>query len=246
MDRMLYIAMSGAKEILLAQANTTNNLANANTVGFKRDLEAFKAVPIEGPGYASRVYTQTEGTGTDFTQGPLITTGRPLDVALNGPGWIAVQGPNGQEAYTRAGELKINANGLLTTSQGYPVIGNSGPIAVPPHDKLDIAHDGTITVLPSGQQPNALAVVDRIKLVNPPDANLVKGLDGLMHARNGQPLPASADVSLVSGALEGSNVNTVNAMVKMISLARQFEMQVKMMKTAENNDQASAQLIRLA
>ncbi|AOV16616.1 flagellar basal-body rod protein FlgF [Acidihalobacter aeolianus] len=246
MDRMLYIAMSGAKEIMLAQANTTNNLANANTVGFKRDLEAFKAIPIEGPGYASRVYTQDEGTGTDFTQGPLITTGRSLDVAINGPGWIAVQGPNGQEAYTRAGELKVNSNGLLTTNQGYPVIGNSGPIAVPPNQKIEIGADGTITVLPSGQQPSALAVVDRIKLVNPPDSQLAKGLDGLMHTRNGQPLQASANVSLVSGALEGSNVNTVNAMVKMISLARQYEMQVKMMKTAETNDQASAQLIRLA
>jgi flagellar basal-body rod protein FlgF len=246
MDRMLYIAMSGAKEIMLQQANTTNNLANANTVGFKRDLEAFKAVPIDGPGYASRVYTQDQGVGTDFSAGPTISTGNPLDVAVKGQGWIAVQGPNGQEAYTRAGQLKIDGNGILTTSQGYPVIGNSGPISIPPSDKIDIGSDGTITVRPSGQQPNALAVVDRIKLVNPPASNLVKGASGLMETRNGTPAPADANVNVVSGMVEGSNVNTVESMVRMISLARQYELQVKVMKTSEQNDQASAQLIRLA
>jgi flagellar basal-body rod protein FlgF len=245
MDRMLYIAMSGAKETMLQQANTTNNLANANTVGFKRDLEAFKAVPIDGPGYASRVYTQDQGIGTDFSAGPMISTGNPLDIAVKGQGWIAVQGPNGREAYTRAGQLKIDGNGILTTSQGYPVMGSSGPISIPPSDKIDIGSDGTITVRPNGQQPNALAVVDRIKLVNPPESSLVKSASGLMQTRNGAPVPADANVSVETGMVEGSNVNTVESMVRMISLARQYELQVKTMKAAEQNDQASAQLIRL-
>jgi flagellar basal-body rod protein FlgF len=245
MDRMLYIAMSGAKEIMLQQANTTNNLANANTVGFKRDMEAFKAVPIDGPGYASRVYTQDQGVGTDFSAGPLISTGNPLDIAVKGQGWIAVQGPNGREAYTRAGQLKIDGNGMLTTSQGYPVMGSSGPISIPPSEKIDIGTDGTITVQPNGQKPNALAVVDRIKLVNPPEADLVKSASGLMETRNGAPVAADANVSVETGMVEGSNVNTVESMVRMISLARQYELQVKTMKTAEQNDQASAQLIRL-
>ncbi|MEJ2059014.1 MAG: flagellar basal-body rod protein FlgF [Gammaproteobacteria bacterium] len=244
MDRMLYIAMSGAKELMQAQAVNTNNLANTSTVGFKRDLDAFQAVPIQGPGYDSRAYTEDGGAGTDFTPGPLTTTGRALDVAVNGKGWIAVQAPDGSEAYTRAGELKLTSNGLLTTSQGYPVLGNSGPIAVPPNQQIHIGHDGTITVEPSGQLPSALAVVDRIKLVNPPASNLAKGKDGLMHTRDGQLPPVSADVSITSGALEGSNVNTVDSMVRMIALARQYEMQVKLMKTAENNDQASAQLLQ--
>jgi flagellar basal-body rod protein FlgF len=245
MDRMLYIAMSGAKEIMLQQANTTNNLANASTVGFKRDMEAFKAVPIDGPGYASRVYTQDQGVGTDFSAGPLISTGNPLDIAVKGQGWIAVQGPNGREAYTRAGQLKIDGNGMLTTSQGYPVMGSSGPISIPPSEKIDIGTDGTITVQPNGQKPNALAVVDRIKLVNPPEADLVKSASGLMETRNGAPVAADANVSVETGMVEGSNVNTVESMVRMISLARQYELQVKTMKTAEQNDQASAQLIRL-
>lgn len=246
MDRMLYIGMSGAKEIMLQQANTTNNLANANTVGFKRDLEAFKAVPISGPGYQSRVYTQTQGVGTDFSPGPMIATGNPLDIAVKGQGWIAVQGPNGREAYTQAGQLRVNSSGILTTSQGYPVIGNAGPISIPPSTKIDIGSDGTITVRPNGQQPNALAVVDRIKLVNPPQSSLVKGPAGLMHTRSGRPAPANANVSIETGMLEGSNVNTVQSMVKMISLARQYDLQVKVMKTADQNAQASAQLIRLA
>ncbi|MEJ2630753.1 MAG: flagellar basal-body rod protein FlgF [Acidihalobacter sp.] len=245
MDRMLYIGMSGAKEIMLQQANTTNNLANASTVGFKRDMEAFKAVPIDGPGYASRVYTQDQGVGTDFSAGPLISTGNPLDIAVKGQGWIAVQGPNGREAYTRAGQLKIDGNGMLTTSQGYPVMGSSGPISIPPSEKIDIGTDGTITVQPNGQKPNALAVVDRIKLVNPPEADLVKSVSGLMETRNGAPVAADASVSVETGMVEGSNVNTVESMVRMISLARQYELQVKTMKTAEQNDQASAQLIRL-
>ncbi|MEJ2480194.1 MAG: flagellar basal-body rod protein FlgF [Acidihalobacter sp.] len=245
MDRMLYIAMSGAKETMLQQENTTNNLANANTVGFKRSLEAFKAVPVDGPGYASRVYTQDQGIGTDFSSGPMVSTGNPLDIAVKGQGWIAVQGPNGREAYTRAGQLKIDGNGILTTSQGYPVMGSSGPISIPPSDKIDIGSDGTITVRPNGQQPNALAVVDRIKLVNPPESTLVKGASGLMQTRNGAPVPADANVNVETGMVEGSNVNTVESMVHMISLARQYELQVKTMKTAEQNDQASAQLIRL-
>jgi len=243
MDRMLYIAMSGARELMQAQAVNTNNLANASTVGFKQDLDAFQAVPIAGPGYASRIYTTDGGQGTDTSQGAMMTTDRPLDIAVDGPGWIAVQAPDGREAYTRSGDLRITSNGLLTTSQGYPVLGNSGPIAVPPNQQLHIGHDGTITVEPSGQQPSALAVVDRIKLVNPPRNSLAKGTDGLMHTRDGRVLAPSADVSVVAGALETSNVNTVDALVRMIALARQYETQIKLMKTAENNDQASAQLL---
>lgn len=246
MDRMLYIGMSGAKEVMLQQSNTTNNLANANTVGFKRDLQSFKAVPIVGPGYRSRIYTQDHGAGTDFKPGPLISTGNPMDIAVKGSGWIAVQGPGGQEAYTRAGQLKINHNGLLTTNQGNLVIGNAGPISIPPSSKINIGNDGTITVRPNGQQPDALAVVNRIKLVNPPHKDLIKTSSGLMHMKNGKPAKANANVHVASGVLEGSNVNTIESMVNMISLARQYDLQVKVMKTAQQNAQASAQLINLS
>ena len=246
MDRMLYIAMSGAKETALAQARNSHNLANASTTGFKASLDAFSSRPVSGPGHDTRTYAMTEDMRVDFSSGPLQATGRDLDVAVNGVGWIAVQGPDGTEAYTRAGDLRVDSVGLLTTGTGLPVLGDGGPIAVPPFETLEIGSDGTISIRPLGQEANALAQVDRIKLVNPDPAELVRGEDGLIRHALMQEQPADAQVSLVGGMLEASNVNTVEAMVKMIDLARHFEMQVKMMKTAEDNDAASASLLRMS
>jgi flagellar basal-body rod protein FlgF len=244
MDRMLYVAMSGASETLLAQSNNSHNLANANTTGFLADLQQFRSMPVFGDGFPTRVYAQSERPQIDFTPGPILSSDRDLDVAVKGQGWIAVQADDGTEAYTRAGDLKIDANGLLTTGTGLPVMGNGGPIAIPPAEKVDIAADGTISIRPLGQGPNELAVIDRIKLVNPPQDTLEKGMDGLIHLKDGGEAEAAADAQLVSGALEGSNVNLVDAMVDMIELSRRFEMQVKMMKTAEEADNASASLLR--
>lgn len=246
MDRMLYIAMNGARQTELAQALHTNNLANASTTGFRADLAQFRSQPVFGPGYASRVYGMTERPATDFSHGPMETTGRELDVAINGDGWIAVQSGDGSEAYTRAGSLRINSLGLLETASGLPVLGNGGPVAIPPAEKVEIGSDGTITVRAQGEAPTALAVTDRIRLVKPDSAELQKGEDGLFRLKSGNPAPADASVQLVSGALEGSNVNAVDAMVNLITLARQFETQVKMMETARDNDSASAQLMRMA
>ncbi|MEQ6341993.1 MAG: flagellar basal-body rod protein FlgF [Gammaproteobacteria bacterium] len=245
MDRMLYVAMSGAKQTMLAQAVNTNNLANVNTTGFRSDLEAFRSLPVYGPGYPSRVYAQTETPGTDLLAGTLSTTGRELDVAVNGAGWIAVQAADGSEAYTRAGDLRVTVNGQLETGAGRPVMGNGGPIAVPPFEKLEIGADGTISIRPVGQAANALAVVDRIKLVNPPLGQMEKGTDGLMRVKDGKSAVADAAVQLSSGVLESSNVNAVEAMVRMIELGRQFETQIKMMRAAQENDAASAQLMRM-
>jgi flagellar basal-body rod protein FlgF len=246
MDRMLYIAMTGAKESMLSQAMSSHNLANANTSGFRADLEAAQSMPLHGPGYASRAYSQVEGAGTDFTPGALMSTGRPLDVAVNGEGWIAVQAPDGSEAYSRAGDLRVDSAGRLMTGAGRPVLGNGGPIAVPPFEKLEIGTDGTLSIRPVGQGPETLAAVDRIKLVNPPLEQLRKGEDGLMRTADGLPAVADARVSLVTGSLESSNVNPVEAMVGLIESARQFEMQVKMMRAAEENDQNAAQLMRMS
>jgi flagellar basal-body rod protein FlgF len=245
MDRLLYVAMTGARETMQAQAVNAQNLANASTTGFRADLQSFQSLPVNGPGYASRVYGMAEGQGIDASPGPAIGTGRELDVAINGDGWIAVQGPDGNEAYTRAGDLRVDSLGLLRTGTGRPVMGNGSPIAVPPFEKIEIAGDGTITIRPLGQGPNALAVVDRIKLVNPPSSELVKGADGLIHRKGGGPAEADASVEIQVGALESSNVNTVEAMVNLIQLARQYETQVKMMQNAEENDKASAQLMRM-
>lgn len=246
MDRMLYIAMSGAKETMLSQAVNTHNLANASTTGFKASFDAFVTKQIAGVGHDSRAYALTQDTQADFSHGTQIATGNPLDVAVMGDGWITVQAPDGMEAFTRAGDLRVNEFGLLVNGAGHPVMGNDGPITVPPFESLEIAGDGTITIRPLGQDVNALAIVNRIKLVRPENmAEMVRGADGLVRQRDGQLVPPDGNVRLATGMLESSNVNAVNAMVNMIALARRFEMQVKMMDTAQQNDEATAQLMRM-
>jgi flagellar basal-body rod protein FlgF len=246
MDRMLYVAMSGAKETLMAQASNSNNLANVNTPGFMEDLNQFRSMPVYGPGYPTRVYALDERPDINFDKGSLQSTGNPLDVAINGEGYFAVQAADGSEAYTRRGDLKVDANGLVTNGEGLPVIGNGGPLALPPMERLEIAPDGTITVLPEGATPEALAIVDRIKMVNPPADALYKGEDGLLRMKEGGEADADAATQLVSGSIESSNVNVADALVNMIELSRKFELQVKMMKNAEEMDKASASLMNMS
>lgn len=244
MDRMLYIGMVGAREAVDAQGVVSNNLANANTTGFRADLQHLQSQPLYGPGYDSRVYSTAESPASDFAPAPPITTGRDLDVAVQGEGWIAVQAADGNEAYTRAGDLRISAGGILTNGAGHPVLGNSGPVALPPAEKIEIGSDGTVSAKLLGQ--DNLAVLDRIKLVRPPNEDLTKGLDGLFRLQGGEEADADASVSLISGAVESSNVNSVEALVQMMSLARLFELQVKVMKEAEDTDAAANQLVRVS
>lgn len=247
MDRVLYLAMSGAKQALQAQGAVSHNLANVSTTGFRADLEQFRSMPVYGPGHPSRVYALQERPGIDFSPGPIQSTGRDLDIAVkNDNGFIAVQSPDGGEAYTRAGDLRVSAGGLLTNGAGHLVLGNGGPVALPPGEKMEIGQDGTISMRPLGQGANTLAEIDRIKLVLPPMDQLEKGADGLFRMRDGQPLPADAAVTVASGALEGSNVNPVGAMVKMIELSRLYEVQVKLMNTAKEDDAAALQMMRLS
>lgn len=245
MDRMLYVVMSGAKETLLAQANNSHNLANANTPGFLADLQTFRSMPVHGDGHPTRVYSMSERPAVEFKHGAAVSTGRSLDVAINGDGWFAVQSGDGSEAYTRRGDLRVDSNGLLTTGNGLPVIGNNGPIAIPPAEKLDIAADGTISIRPLGQTATELAVIDRIKMVNPPLDGMDKDKDSLMRLKDGAEAPADADTQLATGVLESSNVNIVDAMVQMIGLSRRFELQVKMMKEASEAEKSLASIIRM-
>ena len=246
MDRMLYVGMTGAQQAMKAQNVNNNNLANANTAGFRADTHDFRSAEIEGPGYRSRVNAVAEGRGTDFSEGSMQTTERDMDVAVQGDGWIAVQAPDGEEAYTRAGDLRVNANGILTNGSGHPVLGDAGPVAVPPHDELSIGNDGTVSIVPQGQTGDAMAMADRIKLVNPDEDDLVKGEDGLMRMDDGEAADADADVRLATGVLEGSNVSATESLVNMIQLSRSYEMQVKTMQTADENSQAASELLRSA
>ena len=245
MDRMLYVAMTGAKETLNAQAVNNHNLANASTTGFRAELSAFQSRAVDGSGYASRVYATNASVGWDNQSGALLSTGRDLDVAIHGDGWIAVQGPDGKEAYTRAGDLQVDANGQLTTGTGHPVLGDGGPITVPPYTSIYFARDGSISIVAQGQTPDTTSTVERIKLVKPSDVDMARGDDGLFRMKDGSSAPSDPGVQLSSGTLESSNVNTADAMVTMIELARHFEMQVKAIRTAEENAAAAAQIMRL-
>jgi len=247
MDRSLYIGMSGAKQTLLAQTANSNNLSNSQTTGFKSDFEQFRAMPVFGPGFPTRAYAMTERPGTDWRQGPLQTTGREFDIAIKGPGWIAVQGQNGREAYTRAGDLQVTPQGLLQTGAGLQLVNQAGnPITIPPYQKVEIGRDGTISIIPRGANAATLAVVDQIKLVNPPLDNLEKLTDGLMYTKDQAAVLPDANVTLAQGVLEGSNVNPVDALVEMIELARHYELQVKVMKTADENSAAASKLVNMA
>ena len=238
MDRMIYLSMSGAKAALQRQDSLANNLANVSTNGFRAELTAFRAVPIRGDGASTRVFSLETTPGYNDEQGPINATGRSLDVAMTGKTWLAVQGLDGTEAYTRAGALSVNTEGVLVTQEGLPVNGDGGPITLPPNSQVDIADDGTITAKVEGQKPQQ---VGKLKLVSA-DVPMNRGPDGLFRADSGD-LSADPAARVQSGALEGSNVSPVATMVGMIAAARQFEHQMKMLENAEKQDQQASKLL---
>ena len=243
MDRGLYVAMTGAKQIMQAQAVNNHNIANASTTGFRADSVAFTSEPIYGPGYATRVNAVAGDAGVDFSSGVVTSTSRPLDIAINGKGFIAVQGADGKEAYTRAGDLQVSAEGAVTTGSGLPVLSESGPINLPAATSITVGNDGTISVLPVGLQPVAVAPTERIKLVNPPAQSLQKGDDGLLRLKDGSKAPADPTVTLMPGELESSNVNAAQSLINMIELQRLYEFQVRSMNSSDQNEQTSEQMM---
>lgn len=245
MDRLIYTAMTGAKHALEQQATTSNNLANATTTGFRAQIDQFRAVPVQGAILPTRAFVVDSTTGSDFRSGAIQQTGRELDVAVQGDGWIVVQATDGSEAYTRNGSLKLDENGVLQTHDGLNVMGDGGPLSIPPGRNVAIGKDGTISLVPDGSAATGLTSVGRLKLVNPPTADLVRGDDGLFRMKDGQTAEADPNVKVVSGALESSNVNVVDAMVNMISLARSFDMNMKLLQNAESNDSKAGQLLSM-
>lgn len=240
MDRMIYLSMAGAKAAMQRQEVLTHNLANASTTGFREEMAAFRAVPVRGDGASTRVYSLETTLGYNPDPGAVVPTGRNLDVALKGNAWLAVQGLDGTEAYTRAGALDVNAEGLLVTQSGLQVVGDAGPITIPEKAQAQIAADGTVTATVPGGRPQNLG---KLKLVTP-EEKLTRGEDGLFRSPNGD-LDADATARLQDGALEGSNVNPVETMVAMITAARQFEHQMKLMQTSEKQEQAASRLLSI-
>lgn len=246
MDRVIYTAMTGASHALTQQAGMANNMANATTNGFRAEMHAFRAVPIEGDGLPTRAFVVDASVMADFTPGTLQQTGRSLDIAIQGQGFISLGMPDGSEAYTRSGNLSVSTNGLLQTANGTLVQGENGPITIPPDTEVAIASDGTVSIIPRSGTPNTVSVVGRIKLFNPPEHALERGGDGLFRLQAGMTGDqGNANVTVVSGFLEGSNVDMAAEMVSMISVARQFEMQLKVISTADENDRAATKLLSL-
>lgn len=248
MDKALYIGMSGAKQNMLSQRAHANNLANVNTTGFKRDFAQARSMPVFGEHYPTRAYAMAERPGTDLSAGALMDTGRKLDVAVEDNGWLAIQNDQGDEVFTRTGSLQIDVNGLVRLPGGEPVIGNGGPVALPPFESVEIGADGTLSVVPVGGAPGELVEVDRLKLVSFSPGSLEKGLDGFMRRKPDQaidgPEPPDADLRVASGFLESSNVNAVEEMISNLQLSRQYEMQVKVMAAAKDNSEAAARLLQ--
>ncbi len=250
MDKALYVAMTGARASLQAQGTLSHNLANTDTPGFKEALANTEAFPIKGDGYASRVDALHVDAGFNRRQGAQQITGNPLDLSLQAGNWLAVQAPagtGGGEAYTRGAALSITPNGQLVTAGGHAVLDENGaPIAIPPHQAMDIGNDGTISIIPLGEGPQTMANIGRIRVVQAADDRLERGLDGLMRNTDPQlPFVQAQGKSLESGQLEGSNVDAAGALVQMIQLQRQYEMQVKVIKHGDENARSANSLLRL-
>jgi flagellar basal-body rod protein FlgF len=244
MDRLIYLAMTGAQQLLQQQAVTSHNLANAATTGYKAETAAFRVAPVVGgAGHPTRAYAVASTTGADLAAGAIQPTGRDLDVAIEGEGFLAVQALDGTEGYTRNGSLDVSPDGELRTRSGLTVLGEGGPLIVPPDSKITIGRDGTVSAVTEGPQANTVTVVGRLKLVKIAQADIVRGGDGLFRTRGGEAADADPAVVVASGALESSNVNAVSAMVDMINLARQFEMHMKLLQNAESNEQRATQLL---
>lgn len=245
MDKLVYTAATGLKAHMASQAAIANNMANASTIGFRADRVVFARLDVKGSGFDTRSPASEEVVDADRKPGAIMHTGRALDVAIPGDSWLAVQATDGTEAYTRRGDLRIAASGVLETGDGFPVIGSGGPITLPPAQKVSIAADGTISIVPMGGDANAAQAIDRLKLASPKGSDTVKGLDNLLHVRGGGVLPGDLDATVETASLEGSNVDMTQALVDMIENQRAYEVQANLMKSAKDMDESAASLMRM-
>ena len=243
MDRLIYTAMTGAKATMGQEAAVAHNLANVATTGFRAEIHRLRAVAVQSEALPSKAFVVDASVGSDFSTGAVSQTGNSLDVAINGKGWFAVQTPDGNEAYTRSGSFQVDENGVLRTRNGLELVGDGGQIAIPPDNSVEISSDGTITAIPVNGARNTANPVGRLKLVNPPENELKRGEDGLFRLANGQAADMDESVKVAGGYLEGSNVNVVEEMVRMISLARQYDLNTKLLQNAQENDKAASQIL---
>jgi flagellar basal-body rod protein FlgF len=245
MDRLIYSSLTAMRGAMARQTSVANNLANAQTPGFRADVAEAQALWLKGQTFESRALASEEVVNADMRAGAITQTGRDLDVAINGEAMFAVQAVNGDEAYTRRGDLQLTETGLLTTGDGRPVLGAQGPITLPPADKISIDTEGRILIVPRGGDAAQPQEVDRLRLASPAGSSIAKGLDGLFRVKDGGVLPDDPDARVLSGHLEGSNVSTTQALVEMIEASRSWDTQLKMLGDARDMDSSTADLMRL-
>jgi len=245
MDRLIYTALSGMRGSMSRQTVTANNLANANTVGFRAEMDSARSLWVRGAGLETRAPVSEEVTGADMSAGSITQTGRELDVAMTGDALLAVQATDGSEAYTRRGDLQVAASGVLTTGDGRPVLGEAGPVTIPPADSVRIAEDGAVWIVPQGGDPNQPQQIERLKLVSPQGSRVAKAMDGLFRQMDGGTLPADPQARVVPGSLEGSNVNTSQTLIDMIEASRGWDMQLQLVTSAREMDTSAADLMRM-
>ena len=245
MDRLVYTALSGLRSQMQAQSTIANNIANASTTGYRAERVNFDRLILQGQGFESRELASEEVNDFDRRAGTLVQTARPLDVAVAGDSWMAVQAKDGTEAYTRRGDLNVASSGVLETGDGFPVMGSGGPITVPPYQSIAIAGDGSVTIVPPGGDASQPQIIDKIKLVSTDGTQTSKGLDNLLHVKGGGVLPEDLDGKVQSGALEQSNVNLTQSLVDMIENQRSYEVQANLLKEAKTMDESSASLMRM-
>jgi flagellar basal-body rod protein FlgF len=245
LDRLIYTALSGMRGAMSRQTATANNLANANTTGFRAEMSAARALWVQGEGLETRAPTSQEVVAADMSPGAISHTGRNLDVAMQGDAMLAVQAEDGSEAYTRRGDLQVSATGLVSTGDGHPVLGDGGPLTLPPADSIRIAEDGAIWIVPTGGDPNQPQQVDRLKLASPAGSHVLKGVDGLFRVPSGGALPSDPDARIIPASLESSNVNTSQTLIDMIQASRAWDMQLNLVTQARDMDTSAADLMRL-
>lgn len=246
MDRLVHISTSALRGAMARQAAIANNLANASTIGFRAEMANVRPLWLQGEGLGSRVVASEEVLAADMTGGAINATGRPLDIAMRGDALLGVQSRDGSEAYTRRGDLQLTDSGLLTTGDGMPVLGDGGPITLPPHDRVEIDQAGAVWIQPAGSDGNTpMQRVDQLKLVSPTGSQIHKHLDGLFRADAGAALPSDPEARIAPASLESSNVNTAQAMIEMIEASRDWETQIRLVNSVKDLDTSTGDLMRV-
>ena len=245
MDRLIYTSLTAMRGSMSRQTAIANNLANAQTPGFRADIANAQSLWLDGSGLDARAMASEEVLGADMRAGTVTQTGRDLDIAMQGDALLVVQATNGEEAYTRRGDLQISPSGLLTTGDGHPVQGGQGPVTIPPADAISIDQEGRVWVVPQGGDPENPQEVDRLRLATPTGSEIAKGLDGLFRVKGGGILPDDPEARLLTRSIEGSNVTATSALVEMIEASRSWDTQLKMISDVRDMDSATANLMQL-